>query len=258
MAGWYVKRQGWAWRLGAGLSAAGLVAGLTVVMPPGQVSVAAARHPAPALPKVKAAAGVGVLHRRKIEIGNAAAARWRPLRTAWPSARQAGIALTAAPVPLTRAGQVAAGHSLLSPGVPVYAPGTPVWAQRAAPAGAGPATLGVRVLGHAAAMAAGVHGVVFTAAAAPGDRRGRVRLGISYAKFAQASGGNYGLDLGLAELPAWVAYSQICDDADFCLNRLTLVSQQFGPGLLPTRILGRWHETHNPIHPHGGRAGTRN
>jgi hypothetical protein len=63
MAGWYAKRQGWARRLGAGLSAAGPVAGLTVVMPPGQVSVAAARHPAPALPKVKAAAGVGVLHR---------------------------------------------------------------------------------------------------------------------------------------------------------------------------------------------------
>jgi RHS repeat-associated protein len=53
---------------------------------------------------------------------------------------------------------------------------------------------------HAAAAAAGVRGVVFTAAAA-GRRGGPVRLGLSYAGFAQISGGNYGLGLGLAVLP---------------------------------------------------------
>jgi hypothetical protein len=44
--------------------------------------------------------------------------------------------------------------------------------------------------------------VIFTARPTVGSRGGLVRLGLSYAGFAQASGGNYGMGLGLAELPA--------------------------------------------------------
>jgi RHS repeat-associated protein len=60
----------------------------------------------------------------------------------------------------------------------------------------------VHVLSHASALAAGVRGVVFTAQPAGGTRGGPVRLGISYAAFSQASGGNYGLGLGLVQLPS--------------------------------------------------------
>jgi RHS repeat-associated protein len=84
----------------------------------------------------------------------------------------------------------------------VYGAGTPVWAQAITAGNAGPANVDVRVLGHTAALMAGVHGLVFTAQSARGSAGGRVRLGISYARFAQVSGGNYGLALGLAELPA--------------------------------------------------------
>jgi hypothetical protein len=62
--------------------------------------------------------------------------------------------------------------------------------------------VGVRVLSHAAALAAGVRGVVFTARSSAGNAGGTVRLGISYAGFAQVSGGNYGMGLSLVELPA--------------------------------------------------------
>jgi hypothetical protein len=57
----------------------------------------------------------------------------------------------------------------------------------------------VHVLSHAVALAAGVRGVVFTATA--DSAGGPVRLGLSYARFSQVSGGGYGLGLGLAELP---------------------------------------------------------
>ena len=56
------------------------------------------------------------------------------------------------------------------------------------------------VLAHRAAVAAGVRGVLFTARTA-GMAGGLVRLGVDYAGFAQVSGGNYGLSLGLEVLP---------------------------------------------------------
>src|SRR5215472_6247247 len=201
MAGWNRKRQGLVWRIGLGLAVGGLLAGVADV--PAQASgVAAARHrPAPRLPKVAAAKGVGVLGTRRIRIRNAAAARYRPVHRAWPSPAQTRIALDVAAAPLTPAGARTARRSLVSTGVRAYGAGTPVWAQ-AVGAGTAAASVGVRVLGHGAALAAGVRGVIFTAQAPADSAGGKVRLGISYAKFAQVSGGNYGLGLGLAELPA--------------------------------------------------------
>jgi len=107
---------------------------------------------------------------------------------------------------------------LLSQGIRAQGAGTPVWAQPV-PAGAAVTGVDVWVLSHRAALAAGVQGVVFTARAAAGSgvaggsggpggaggasgaAGGPVRLGISYAGFGEALGGNYGFSLGLAELP---------------------------------------------------------
>jgi RHS repeat-associated protein len=59
----------------------------------------------------------------------------------------------------------------------------------------------VRVLAHQRAAAAGVKGVLFTVASSSAGG-GPARVGVSYAGFAQAYGGNYGQSLRLAELPA--------------------------------------------------------
>ncbi|MGH3123678.1 MAG: hypothetical protein ACRDND_22040, partial [Streptosporangiaceae bacterium] len=187
------------------LAAAALFAGMACI--PAQ---AAARpgggHGRPALPKVHPARDVGVLGVRKPRVRNAAASRYRPSATSWPRPAQAGISLAGAAPPLSDAGQAAAGRSVVSPGVQGRGrgAGTPLWAQPVSARAGGAAVTGVdvRVVGHAAALATGVHGVVFTARPAAGSPAGRVRMGISYAGFGQASGGNYGLGLGLAELPA--------------------------------------------------------
>src|SRR5437762_1692499 len=178
MAGWFRMRQRLVRRLGAGLAAGGLLAA-TVAVPAQAADGAGAVHrPAPRLPKVAPATGVGVLHARKIRTRNAAAARYRPAAAAWPAAAQARIAFTTVTTPLTPAGERAARRSPVSTGAQAYGAGTSVWAQAvSARAGtAGIAGVGVRVLGHAAAMAAGVRGVVVTARAPAGGRRGAVGL----------------------------------------------------------------------------------
>jgi YD repeat-containing protein len=183
-------------RVGVLVAAGALLVGVAGV--PAQAAVATHRG-APPLPRVRAVTGVGrlgVATRKKPH----AVPRYRARETAWPAAAQASIALRAAAAPLTPAGQ-AAQRTLGSQGLVTRGAGTPVWAQPL-PGQAAMTGVRVRVLSHAAAQAADVHGVVFTARPAAGSAGGPVRLGISYARFAQASGGNYGLGLGLAELPA--------------------------------------------------------
>jgi RHS repeat-associated protein len=181
-------------------AAAAVLAGLAVV--PAQATAGAGHsHGRPARPKIRAARDVGVLRVHKPRIRNAAASRYRPSATSWPSPARAHISLTEGLAPLTPAGRAAARRSLLSPGAQVYGAGTPVWAQGLTAGNAALTAVGVRVLSHSAALAADVHGVVFTAQPARGNPGGRVRLGINYARFAQVSGGNYGLGLGLVELP---------------------------------------------------------
>lgn len=185
------------------LAAAALVAGLAGV-PAQAASGPAPGHDHPPLPHIQAAHGAGVLGVRKMQVKNAAASRYRPRATSWPKPAAAHISLTWAPPPLTAAGQAAAQRFMASPGAQARAAGTPLWAQPSASQTAAAAVTGVqvRVLSHATALAAGVHGVVFTARPGAGSPAGQLRLGISYASFAQASGGNYGLGLGLVELPA--------------------------------------------------------
>jgi RHS repeat-associated protein len=200
MAGWFGKHRGSVRRLGASVAVGGLLAGGAVVPAQASSQAPTVHRPVPRLPKVPAARDVGVLHTSKVRVHNPAASHARVTAATWPAAGLARITLSAVTAPLTATGEQATRRSLLSPGAQVFGTGTPVWAQAAA--GRAVTGLGVRVLGHAAAVAAGVRGVLFTARTAPGSGGGAVRLGLSYAGFAQVSGGNFGLGLGIAELPA--------------------------------------------------------
>jgi RHS repeat-associated protein len=179
-------------------------AGLTIGA--GLVPAQAAFRPAapPPVPKMIPAKDVGALRVNKPRPIKAVPG-YRPTDMSWPAAAWTSMTFTAGPAPLTAAGQ--AGQApLASGGMVVRGAGTPVWAQATIP-GAGAAAAGitgvrVHVLGHASALAAGVRGVVFTAQPASGSGGGPVRLGVSYARFAQVSGGNYGLGLGLVALPS--------------------------------------------------------
>jgi RHS repeat-associated protein len=190
---------------GVALAAGGLLAAGVVPAQakPQAPAWPAAVHAAPPAPAGPAAKGVGVLHASQPAVHNAAAARYQPTHSAWPSAGQATILLGTEAAPLTAAGQASAAGSLVSGGTgQAYGAGIPAWAHAAQAGNGGPGGVTVQVLGHSAAVTAGVQGVVFTARAAAGSGGGQVTLGLSYAGFAQASGGNYGLGLGLAELPA--------------------------------------------------------
>jgi RHS repeat-associated protein len=165
-----------------------------------------ARHPAPKLAKLTPARDVGKLGFRQVHVPNEAASRYRPAGTTWPSASSASLNLAAAAAPPLAPGASAeplatmlfGGYGAAS-GL-ASAAGTPVQAGRLGGPAEEPSTVAVTVLRHKTAVAAGVRGVVFTAKSET-DRGGRVRVALDYASFADISGGNYGLDLGLEVLP---------------------------------------------------------
>ena len=66
MAGWNRKRPGLVWRVGLGMAVGSLLAGVAIVPAQASVPAAGTHRPAPGLPKVAAAKGVGVLGTRKI------------------------------------------------------------------------------------------------------------------------------------------------------------------------------------------------
>ncbi|WP_254548966.1 RHS repeat-associated core domain-containing protein [Catellatospora tritici] len=109
-------------------------------------------------------------------------------KTSFPAAADTTIALPTT----TSAGLSATGSR-------VQGRGTPVWAQPVT--GKRPVSLGVRVLDRARTEAAGVNGVLLTVTP---DSSGTdpVRIGLDYAGFAQAYGGNYGSRLRFFQLPA--------------------------------------------------------
>ncbi|ROR44146.1 intein/RHS repeat-associated protein [Kitasatospora cineracea] len=96
------------------------------------------------------------------------------------------------------------GSLSLTGGDKQIAGGSPVWGRTVPDAKggpAGPASLGVKVLDHKAAQAAGIDGVI--AQLAPGDRtKGRTQVGLDYSSFAEAYGGDYASRLHLVTLPA--------------------------------------------------------
>jgi RHS repeat-associated protein len=187
------------------------VAALTVTAIVGGVPASAspaspAKASPPPVPKMVAARDVGILKPRAASTVKSPVSV--PTATSWPSAGSAVVNLSASQAvsaPLTPTGTAARASmtAMTSTGTPeAAAPGTPLWAQRAAGHAGGPRSVRLSVLSHSAANAAGVRGVLFTVATANGSASGTISTGISYAGFSQASGGNYGLGLGLVELPA--------------------------------------------------------
>ena len=210
MSSWRVRRVSGTRQLAA---VAGTAAVVAAMLASGGTGAAAAARPArpgprPAIPRTPASRSVGVLRTRRPHMRDQAASIFRPTGTAWPSAGSAVVRLTGAATPLRAGAPVPISELLVGSGPAAgltatrlsRAPGTPVVVSRAG-RGSGPAAVAVSVLGHAAAAATGVRGVVFTARAEHGPG-GLVRLGIDYAGFEGVSGGNYGLSLGLEVLPA--------------------------------------------------------
>src|SRR6266568_3644285 len=170
------------------LTAVATVAAMAVPVTP----AAATPHPGPpAITPGPAVTGVVAGKFHFASVPDQADRRYVPTRTAWPATAAASMRLAA---PAARAGAL---------GATSRAAGTPVWAQASAGTGgyAGPQTLNVRVLSHAAAQAAGVAGALFTVAPS-GPGSGTVRIGFDYTAFAQAYGGNLGSRLALVRLPA--------------------------------------------------------
>ncbi len=160
-------------------TALAVVAGLFAFGLPALLTASSVQVSAPVLPGVPAVRDVRTVPTRTVRVPDQAASRFRPSGTSWPKAGSATLAVTGT------------GSAL------VTAAGVPVVAGSAG----GATTLRVSVLSHQQATAAGVAGVLFTAQAAAGSG-GSVRVGLNYSGFGQVSGGNYGLDLGLEELPA--------------------------------------------------------
>jgi RHS repeat-associated protein len=142
-------------------------------------------HPAPRPKQVPAVRNVKPVAPRFAE-APADPAAYQPAHRVWPAASSATIALAESGA----GARVKAG---------------PAWARAVAPGTgkpyAGPGSVRITVLDHAAATAAGVDGVLTSVSA---DGSGPVRIGLDYGDFAQAYGGDYGSRLGLVSYPACV------------------------------------------------------
>ncbi|HEV2374361.1 MAG TPA: hypothetical protein VGS19_19655, partial [Streptosporangiaceae bacterium] len=150
--------------------------------PPGQHGSGRVGAPPPA---AHAALGVSAFHPRRVRLPQRSAATRYPRNDHWPGAASGTAVLGTPPAPLV-AGRHALALEPWSLGAQSNAGRTPVWAQLVT---SGLHAVRVRVLPHAAALAAGVGGVAFTAAAPPGSRGGLIRLGLDYAGFARVFGG---------------------------------------------------------------------
>jgi hypothetical protein len=160
-----------------------------------EVTPASARPAEPGPPATspgRAVKGVRPVVAKFVKPRDQARDNYRPTRTGWPAASTADIQLAQ---PAARA----------TVGVKSHAKDAPVWAQPVAGKDgryAGPERLKVKLLDRSATEAAGVNGVLLTVtpdAAAAGS--GSVRVGLDYAQFAEAYGGNYGSRLRLVRLP---------------------------------------------------------
>ncbi|WP_433459403.1 RHS repeat-associated core domain-containing protein [Micromonospora sp. CA-248212] len=118
----------------------------------------------------------------------------RPSRTAWPKAASATVELVGS----------ASATRTAAPGS-TRAAGTPVWVAPVAKGGryAGPRQMRVQIADRATTEAAGVDGVLLSLTPTDSERAsGSVHVGVDYAEFTEAYGGNYGSRLRLVQLPA--------------------------------------------------------
>ncbi|MGC5019820.1 RHS repeat-associated core domain-containing protein [Micromonospora sp. DT47] len=121
---------------------------------------------------------------------------YKPTRTTWPKAASARVDLGESVSASAASGRVAAPAKVRVAGTPVWAQPVPAKAGRPA----GPRSLEVKVADRTAAEAAGVDGVLLSVT--PDVASGAARVGVDYAQFAEAYGGNYGSRLRLVQLPA--------------------------------------------------------
>ncbi|MFC4110781.1 RHS repeat-associated core domain-containing protein [Micromonospora zhanjiangensis] len=116
---------------------------------------------------------------------------YRPTKAAWPAASTADIQLSQP-----------GAHTAV--GAKSAAKGMPVWAQPVAAKDGrytGPDRLKVRILDRTTTEAAGINGVLLSVTPAAATGSGTVRVGLDYAQFAEAYGGNYASRLQLVRLP---------------------------------------------------------
>ena len=122
-----------------------------------------------------------------------------------PAGRNAQVTDATWPAPSASAIGLSPVSGSAKLGKRVHAGKSPVWVQPVARAKGGPTramATRVTVLDHAAADAAGVPGVLFTVAGS--SVAATAQVGVDYASFANAYGGNFGARLGIVEYPACV------------------------------------------------------
>ncbi|MER7416131.1 RHS repeat-associated core domain-containing protein [Micromonospora peucetia] len=176
-------------RMVAVVAAASLVAGLLTGAPALAKPKDTEAAKPPATSPGQSVKGVKPLPTRFVTPSDDAKSTYRPSRTTWPKAASAQVELTAP-------------QALSASSVKARAAGTPVWAQPVAARDGkhtGPGRLTVAVADRKAAEAAGVDGVLLSVV--PDRPSGAVRVGVDYAEFAEAFGGNYGSRLRLVRLP---------------------------------------------------------
>ncbi|MEU1075132.1 MULTISPECIES: RHS repeat-associated core domain-containing protein [unclassified Streptomyces] len=142
-------------------------------------------------------------------------AKYRPLSVTWPSATRVQVnpaADNSAP-PQAPSRQSVTRLPYAEPG-PAHAAGTPVWVGRpgaltkqrtnqATGTTPTPTAVTVAVAGRTAAQRAGVNGAMFSLTdSAPRQTGGKASVGLDYAGFADAYGGDYAARLQLVQLPA--------------------------------------------------------
>ena len=151
---------------------------------------ARAAGPPPA-PKLHPVTGLAAVPYHPVRVSGQTSRKFTTTENRWPAAAT-GTVTVAAPAAGAAAGRVSA------------AAGSPAWVQPVAPPHGqwrGPSRMGVSVQAQPVSRALGIPGVVWQVSGLSAGA-GSVRAGLSYKAFAQAYGGNYGLRLTLAELPA--------------------------------------------------------
>ncbi|NES28010.1 sugar-binding protein [Micromonospora terminaliae] len=135
----------------------------------------------------RAVSGVKPVPSHFVTPPNAAKSNHKPTATRWPAAAKASVTLPTSSDAATATAR---------------AKGTPVWLRPTATGGryAGPPKADVRVLDQATAQRAGIVGLL-VAVYPQGQGTGHARVGVDYAGFAEAYGGNYGSRLRLVQLP---------------------------------------------------------
>jgi RHS repeat-associated protein len=159
----------------------------------------AAAKPAPAAYAVKGAKTVepkAPAPKTSMTIAGKSAGVYEPSGTALPAAATGKASFAAAGAGTAGAAAPAMSKTAIA--------GTPLWAQQVS-AASGPSGVSATVASQAAAKALGVDGVVFEVSpsyTASVESPGQVRIGLDYAAFKDAYGGDFGSRLELYTLPA--------------------------------------------------------